>query len=237
MRGRRDGMARPRAVARRSRKAQPLRHSAAGKVRTRKDPRDRRQDLIEACIDVLGTKGYAGLTLAAVAKAAGVSTALIIVHFKSKERLLIEVLKWLGQSYFGALHGSQFGGADRAADRLWHLVDAEFAETSFPPRYLAAWKTFWTETDARRSYVQLFAPQIRHYLGLTAELCRRIITEGGYQDHDPEIVALLIDSLLGGLWIDMTVAVQPLTIDQARRAARTQLALLFPRHFTIDGPR
>ncbi|QEX22618.1 hypothetical protein FRZ61_25500 [Hypericibacter adhaerens] len=206
-------------------------------MRTRKDPRDRKQELVEACIDVLGAHGHSGLTLAAVAKAAGVSTALIIVHFKSKEALLIEALKWLGQSYFGALHGSQFGDSDRPADKLWRLVDAEFSESSFPPRYLAAWKTFWTETDARRIYVKLFAPQTRYYLELTIELCRRINAEGGYADHDPDVAAQLIDCTLGGLWIDMTVAATPLTLTQARRLARAQLALFFPRHFTIDGPR
>jgi hypothetical protein len=35
----------------------------------------------------------------------------------------------------------------------------------------------------------------------------------------------------------MTGTATPLTLAQARKLARSQLALLFPRHFTIEGPR
>lgn len=223
---------------RRKRTSLPLRQTAAArKARTRKAPLDRKQEIVEASIAVLAEQGYAAFTLARVAKAAGVSTALIIVHFKGKDRLLTEVLKRLGQTYYGALHASQFGTRGRPADLLWSLVEAEFADESFPPRHFAAWKTFWTETEARRAYVALFAPQALHFLELTTDLCRRIVAEGNYPDHDPVVVAQLIDTLLGGLWIDMTVAPKPLTVEQARRGARAQLALVFPQHFTIDGPR
>jgi AcrR family transcriptional regulator len=210
---------------------------AAVKTRTRMDPLDRKQELVEASIDVLAVRGYAGFTLAEVAEVAGVSTALIIVHFKSKELLLLEALKFLGQSYFGALHASQFGTRGRAADLLWSLVEADFAEGLFTPRYLAAWKSFWTETNARRSYVDIFGAQSRHFTELTVKLCHRIIEEGRYAGYDPVIVGRLIDSLLGGLWLDMTGTATPLTLAQARKLARSQLALLFPRHFTIEGPR
>jgi TetR/AcrR family transcriptional repressor of bet genes len=224
--------------ARRKRASVPLRQTAAAhKARTRKAPLDRKQEIVEASIAVLAEQGYAAFTLARVAQAAGVSTALIIVHFKSKDRLLTEVLKRLGQSYYGALHASQFGTRGGPADLLWSLVEAEFADESFPPRHFAAWKTFWTETEARRAYVALFAPQALHFLELTTELCRRIVAEGHYPDHDPVVAARLIDTLLGGLWIDMTVAPKPLTVEQARLAARAQLALVFPQHFTAKGPR
>lgn len=211
--------------------------SQAAKTRSRKNPLDRKQELVQATIDVLATKGYGGFTLAEVAKAAGVSTALIIVHFKSKDRLLTDVLKAMGTEYFGALHASQIGAGDRPVDLLWNLVQAEFDASFFTPRYLAAWKTFWAETNGRKSYVELFGAQTKHFLDLTTELCRRIIEEGGYVDHDPHIVARLIDTSLGGLWIDLTVTATPVTIEEARRIASSQLALFFPRHFGPSGPR
>lgn len=207
------------------------------KIRTRKNPLDRKQELVEATIDVLATKGYAGFTLAEVAKAAHVSTALIIVHFKSKDRLLLDVLKAMGSEYFGALHASQIGRGDRPADLLWSLVRAEFDESFFTPRYLAAWKTFWAETNGRKSYIDLFGAQTKHFLDLTTSLCKRIIKDGGYEGHDPYMIARLIDTSLGGLWIDLTVTATPVTIEEARRIAASQLALFFPRHFTREGPR
>lgn len=210
---------------------------AAVKTRTRMNPLDRKQEIVDATIDVLATKGYGGFTLASVAKAAGVSTALIIVHFKSKERLLLEVLRSMGSDYFGALHASQIGVGDRPVDLLWNLVQGEFDERFFTPRYLAAWKTFWAETNGRKSYVELFGAQTKHFLDLTLGLCRHIIKEGGYEGHDPYVVARLIDTSLGGLWIDLTTTATPVTIGEARRIASGQLSLFFPRHFTQRGPR
>ncbi len=207
------------------------------KTRSRKNPLDRKQELIQATIDVLAAKGYAAFTLAEVAAIAGVSTALIIVHFKSKERLLLDVLRTMGQDYFGALHASQIGKGERPVDLLWHLVQAEFDMSFFTPRYLAAWKTFWAETNGRKQHAQIFGAQSRHFLNLTTDLCRRIIADGGYEDHDPQIVARLIDSSLSGLWNDLTVTGTPVTVQEARRIATGQLALFFPRHFTSQGPR
>lgn len=207
------------------------------KTRTRKNPLDRRHQLVEATIDVLAARGYGGMTLAEVAKAANVSTALIIVHFRSKERLLNEVLKAMGHEYFGALHASQIGVGERPADLLWSLVRAEFSESFFTPRYLAAWKTFWAETNGRKAYADLFGAHTKHFLDLTISLCARIIAEGGYDDHDAYEIARLIDTSLGGLWLDLTATATPVSIDEARRIAASQLALFFPRHFTRSGPR
>ncbi|HVJ41611.1 MAG TPA: TetR/AcrR family transcriptional regulator [Dongiaceae bacterium] len=211
--------------------------ATAPKSRSRKNPLDRKQELVQATIDVLATRGYAGTTLNEVARAAGVSTALIIVHFKSKERLLLEVLKWMGTEYFGVLYASQIGIGERAEDLLWNLVQAEFEPRLLTPRYLAAWKAFWSETNARKPYTELFGTQTRHFLKLTTDLCTRIVKDGGYDGHDPHVIARLIDSSLGGLWMDLTATATPLSIKEARRVASSQLALFFPRHFTDRGPR
>ena len=48
----------------------------------------RRQQLIDATIAVLARKGYSALTVADVAKTAGLSVGIINFHFESKEKLL-----------------------------------------------------------------------------------------------------------------------------------------------------
>jgi TetR/AcrR family transcriptional repressor of bet genes len=55
----------------------------------------RRQQLIEATIDTLATKGYAATTLADVAKAAGLSGGIVNFHFETKDKLLVETLRQL----------------------------------------------------------------------------------------------------------------------------------------------
>lgn len=205
-------------------------------ARRRRNPAQRKLELVALSIDVLAAKGYAGFTIAELAKAADVSTALVLFHFKSKEQLLVEVLKALAVDYLGALHASQIDSDASAAERLWSLVEAEFAESFLTPRYLAAWKAFWSESNGRKPYLEYFGAQNAHFLGLMEDLCRIIIHEGGYEPHEPKTVARLIDCAIGGLWIDLTNTATPISVEEARKAARAHLALLFPRHFTPNGP-
>ena len=72
----------------------------AAPLPVRKASRDvRRQQLIDSTIRVLGQKGYAALTIADVARAAGLSVGIIIFHFESKDRLLAAVLQFLAEEY------------------------------------------------------------------------------------------------------------------------------------------
>ena len=60
----------------------------------------RRQQLIDATIVVLGRKGYSALTVADVARTAGLSVGIINFHFESKEKLLAACLMYLAEEYY-----------------------------------------------------------------------------------------------------------------------------------------
>ena len=60
----------------------------------------RRQQLIDATIEVLARKGYSALTVADVAKTAGLSVGIINFHFESKEKLLASCLAYLAEEYY-----------------------------------------------------------------------------------------------------------------------------------------
>ncbi len=204
--------------------------------RSRLDPLDRKRELIEATINVMAEKGHGEFTLAEVGASAGVSASLIIVHFQSKEKLLNDVMAHMARDYFGCLHASQVGRPDDAAHRLWRLVEAEFSGSYFTPRYLAAWRIFWVAMNGRRDYLDLFGDQTRHFTALTQSLCEQVLAGGDYPRHEAWVAARLIDTALGGIWIDLTHGPTPLSIAEARHMARSLLVMLFPMHFTLDGP-
>lgn len=203
--------------------------------RTRLDPIDRKRDLIEATINVLAETGGVSFTLAEVASLAGVSPSLILLHFQSKENLLREVLVHMARDYFGSLHGSQIGPGGPAV-RLWRLVDAEFSAHYFTPRYLAAWRMFWVTLNGRTQYLEQFGDQTHHFTDLIERLCAEILSDGDYPGHEAWVSGRLIDSALGGIWIELTHGPKPLSISEARHMARSLLVMFFPRHFTRDGP-
>lgn len=59
----------------------------------RKTAEERRQDILEAALNIFTEKGYNGSTTAEIARAAGVAEGTIFRHFATKKELLIAVLK------------------------------------------------------------------------------------------------------------------------------------------------
>ncbi len=72
-------------------KAVELRSTApAMPPRRRAKGSDRRRQILEAVLDVLAEKGFAEITIGHVARAIGISTALVLSHFRTKDLLLLE---------------------------------------------------------------------------------------------------------------------------------------------------
>lgn len=61
-------------------------------TRTRLDSEERRRAIVEAALPLFARKGFAGATTKAIARAAGVSEALVFQHFPSKAALYREIL-------------------------------------------------------------------------------------------------------------------------------------------------
>ena len=59
----------------------------------------RRQQLIEATIDLLAKRGYSETTMADVADGAGLSRGIVNFHFESKEKLLVATLQYMADEY------------------------------------------------------------------------------------------------------------------------------------------
>ncbi|MCO1600568.1 TetR/AcrR family transcriptional regulator [Desulfosporosinus nitroreducens] len=61
-------------------------------IRRKKTAEERRQDILEAALNIFTEKGYNGSTTAEIARAAGVAEGTIFRHFATKKELLIAVL-------------------------------------------------------------------------------------------------------------------------------------------------
>jgi AcrR family transcriptional regulator len=98
--------------------------AAAGK-RSRPSPGQGRQALIDAAIALVGERGLRGLTYRAVAKAAGVTHALVTHHFGSREALLSEALaSSVASVEHGAFRGEELDDfAATLADFIAHSED------------------------------------------------------------------------------------------------------------------
>lgn len=194
----------------------------------------RRQQLIDATIVVLARKGYSALTVADVAKTAGLSVGIINFHFESKEKLLAACLTHLADEYYRNWQGALAMPGASVAEKLRLVVLGDFNDKIFTPDKLAAWIAFWGETQGRPIYVEICSGYDEERARTVAGLCEKIIKEGGYK-LVPGTVMRALESLGDGLWLGVAAGNSPakLTINasQARLALQAMLVSFFPKHF------
>ncbi len=120
----------------------------------------RRQQLIDATMTI-ARKGYAALTLADVAKAAGLSGGIVNFHFESKEKLLVATLRHLAEEYRLNWQTALKEAGPSPAARLAALATADFNDVVCTPVKLAAWSAFWAEARTGRPTWSIAAPTTR----------------------------------------------------------------------------
>jgi AcrR family transcriptional regulator len=194
----------------------------------------RRQQLIEATIDVMARKGYSGTTMFDVAKAAGLSSGIVNFHFETKEKLLVETLKYLADEYRANWHKAlKSAGGDPAA-QLSALLFADFNPDVCSPRKLAAWCAFWAEAQSRPTYLEHCGSNDEEYSAIVLDLCKAIIRKGRYP-LAPDLIARALDALLEGLWLDLMTMAKPYSLDDAKRTIAACLHAFFPKHYPPVG--
>lgn len=196
----------------------------------------RRQQLIEATIDVMARKGYSGTTMFDVAKAAGLSSGIVNFHFETKERLLVETLKYLAEEYRGNWHKALNAAGDDPAEQLISLLFSDFNPEICAPRKLSAWCAFWAEAQSRPTYLEHCGSNDEEYSAIVLDLCRRIIRKGRYP-LSPELIARALDALLEGLWLDLMTMAKPYSLDDAKQTIAACLHAFFPKHYPSAGEK
>jgi TetR/AcrR family transcriptional repressor of bet genes len=207
-------------------------------VTSRKASKDvRRQQLIDATIKVLARKGYAALTVADVAKAAGLSVGIISFHFESKDGLLANCLQFLADEYYRNWKSNIAQPGATPAERLRAMLIGDFDDQIFSPEKLRAWIAFWGETQGRPIYEEICSERDLERGREIEKVCGAIIADGGYAiDAGSSMRAL--EAMMDGLWLDVVASGsrQPHaeSAAKAREAVTTALAAFFPRHFTAS---
>ncbi|MCX7888724.1 MAG: transcriptional regulator BetI [Rhodobacteraceae bacterium] len=113
----------------------------------------RREALVRATIAEIGRAGSLDVTVAQIARRAGMSSALAHHYFGSKEQIFLAAMR-----HVLTLYGAEVRGALAAADgprgRLVAVIRANFASGSFRRETVSAWLNFYvlaqTSAEAAR---------------------------------------------------------------------------------------
>jgi TetR/AcrR family transcriptional regulator, transcriptional repressor of bet genes len=153
----------------------------------------RRAALVEAAIATIGEAGTIDVTVNAIARRAGVSSALAHHYFGSKERIMFAAMRHILR-VFGAQVRTALATAKTPAERLEAIIRASFDQENFRRDVVSAWLNFYvmamTSPSAQRLLV-IYQRRLRS--NLVHEL--RQIVGGDRAESAAQIVAAMIDGL------------------------------------------
>ncbi|KAF0675414.1 transcriptional regulator BetI [Profundibacterium mesophilum] len=113
----------------------------------------RRDALVKATITEIGRAGSLDVTVAQIARRAGMSTALAHHYFGGKDKLLLAAMRHILSIYGGGVRGS-LRGLTAPEERLRAIVNASFAPVNFRGEVVSAWLNFYVQAqhsaEARR---------------------------------------------------------------------------------------
>lgn len=191
----------------------------------------RRLQLIEATIDTIAARGISRTTLNEVARRAGLSHGLVLFHFASKENLLGETLIFMADEYHRSWTEAIAGKEDDPAAQLKALIDADFTPEICTPARLAAWGSYWGETQSLPMYQEICGEKDQAYALVLEGIARKLLQRAGRSD-DPRIAARILRLTQEGTWLDMTTLAAPYSVEEARQTvlhcARTLFGSQFP---------
>jgi AcrR family transcriptional regulator len=217
--------------------------------------RSARERILHAACELIAERGIGGARIAQIAKAAGVSTALVHYHFQTREVLLAETLDYAfdlasavrlrpaGENGDGENGNDTNGDGDggSAAKRLADVVEQSLPSTDPGRREWQLWAELWLGAARDPSLRPIAAQMYARYRTWIAAAVAEGVAAGEFARVDPGDTADLAMALIDGLGLRVLLGDPSMPLDQARERIGEILAreLRIPAGqlpFAVAGP-
>lgn len=157
----------------------------------------RRQEIVEATLDLAAEQGLKKLTTQAIAERVGIAQPTIFRHFKSRDAIFGAVIGWVAENIFRVLE--QLESEQVAADqRLRRLLQRQLAFAGRRrgiPRLLFSDRLHVESPELKAAVREIY----QCIIARIAALLQEGRTQGCFRsDLDPERTALFIGALMQG---------------------------------------
>ena len=195
---------------------------------------ERRKQLFEATLATIAECGFSHTTLTEVARRAGLSHGLVLFHFETKEKLLVETLDYLSDEYRTNWQSALSASGPAPEQKLAALIDADFSPQVCQPSRVNSWSAFWGESQSRPLYLSNCGANDALYIRTLEDVCAGMNAAHGYK-IDPARAARLIRITIEGTWLEMMTLLNPYDEREAKATVWTCAQLIYPRHFGPEG--
>jgi AcrR family transcriptional regulator len=175
----------------------------------------RREQMLHAALEVISARGYADTRIADVAERAGVSPALVIYYFKTKDQLLTEAIRYYEDTWY-AVGQSRMAGLATAAARLEEYVAMSTLSEADPEPASSwpLWLDFWAQAARNEQVAGVRQKSDERWREVISSLVHEGQEAGEFREIDPASFAIYLNTMLDGLTIQ--IALEDPVVDSVR---------------------
>jgi len=188
----------------------------------------RREQMLRAALQVISERGYPETRIADVAERIGISPALVIYYFKTKDQLLTEAIRYAEDSWY--INGQRrVAGLPTVVAKIEEIVAMTCLPEADPGVDYSwlIWLDFWAQAARNAEVAAVRQKSDERW----RETLRSLVAEGQqageFSGADPDTFVIHLSVLLDGLAIQMALddpVVDPVTaFELSMRFAADQL--------------
>jgi AcrR family transcriptional regulator len=175
----------------------------------------RRAQMLHAALEVISERGYADTRIADVAERSGVSPALVIYYFKTKDHLLTEAMRYYEEHWY-AVGQRRMAELATNAERIEEIVAMSCLDESEPEPggSWALWLDFWAQAARNPEVGSVRQKSDEGWRELISDLVMAGQEAGEFRQVDPTGFAICLSTLIDGFTIQ--VALNDPVVDSVR---------------------
>jgi AcrR family transcriptional regulator len=178
----------------------------------------RREQLLEAALSVIAERGFPDTRIADVAARAGISPALVIYYFKTRDQLLTEAIRLSEDSWY-AEGTSRIAAIPTAAGRLEELIAMScLSEAESDERVSwTIWLDLWAQSARHPDVAAVRLEFDEHWRRTITDLITDGQRDGEFAAVDAADFAISLSALLDGFAIQSALSDPVVDNDRAFR--------------------
>ena len=186
--------------------------------------------LISSAIKSISEKGINETTMSDVSQGAGLSQGIVNFHFKSKELLLIETLKFISNEYLQSFQNCLKKSGLDPCKQIIAIINNDFSKKICSRDKIALWFTFFSEVKFKPAYHQICKQRDLYYQKITENIFRELIK------LEKSKISLTnvsngLQALVMGLWLDQLVDPDTFKRKKAKEICFNFIKSNFPKQF------
>ncbi|MDC3270049.1 TetR family transcriptional regulator C-terminal domain-containing protein [Alphaproteobacteria bacterium] len=186
--------------------------------------------LISSTIKNLSKKGINDLTMNDVSQGAGLSQGIVNFHFKSKELLLIETLKFISNEYLTSFDKYLKKAGDDPKLKIINMIENDFSSKICSPEKISVWFTFLSETKFKPAYRQICRKRDLYYQNVTEDIFDELL-KIEKNKLSKKNLAIAFHALIMGLWLNQLDEPMKYNRKESKKICLDYLKSHFPKQF------